>query len=113
MLSDDAIIRSFFVSVEDTIRKKLIDALEPQHLEVINESHMHRGPATDSHFKVTLVTEQFEGLRLLKRHQKVYEVLKREMSETVHALALHTYTHHEWENMQSAPDSPACRGALK
>lgn len=39
-------------SMQDTIERKLIEALSPVYLEVINESHMHSGPATESHFKV-------------------------------------------------------------
>lgn len=39
-------------SMQENIESKLREALSPVHLEVINESHMHSGPATESHFKV-------------------------------------------------------------
>lgn len=39
-------------SMQDTIERKLNEELSPVYLEVINESHMHSGPATESHFKV-------------------------------------------------------------
>jgi BolA family transcriptional regulator, general stress-responsive regulator len=40
--------------VYDAIETKLSAGLLPAHLQVINESHMHSGPATESHFKVIL-----------------------------------------------------------
>lgn len=38
--------------MQETIEGRLMQALSPVHLEVINESHMHAGPAKESHFKV-------------------------------------------------------------
>lgn len=38
--------------MEETIVGRLTEAFSPVHLEVINESHMHSGPAKESHFKV-------------------------------------------------------------
>jgi BolA protein len=86
-------------------------ALQPQHLQVLDESHMHsRGLQT--HFKAVLVSDQFAGLSSVKRHQKVYATLGDLMGE-FHALALHTYTPEEWEKTGAAPDSPTCAGGSK
>lgn len=38
--------------MQETIEGRLTEALSPVHLQVINESHMHAGPAKESHFKV-------------------------------------------------------------
>jgi BolA-like protein len=43
--------------VYDAIETKLSAGLSPAHLQVINESHMHSGPATESHFKVKFIHE--------------------------------------------------------
>jgi len=43
--------------MEETIVGRLTEALSPVHLEVINESHMHSGPAKESHFKVPNVKQ--------------------------------------------------------
>lgn len=100
--------------VQQSIEGKLRQAFEPTHLEIENESHRHSGPATESHFKVTVVAEQFAGLNLVKRHRAVYELLGSEMAAGVHALALHTYSPAEWQDRQSAaPASPDCRGGGK
>jgi BolA protein len=86
-------------------------ALEPQHLEVLDESHMHsRG--LETHYKAVIVSPQFAGLNAVKRHQKVYASLG-ELMSLVHALALHTYTPEEWAEQGAAPDSPTCRGGSK
>lgn len=82
--------------------------LQPEHLEVLDESHMHsRGEQT--HYKAILVSAQFEGLNSVKRHQKVYGILGGLMGE-FHALALHTYTPQEWATTGAAPASPTCAG---
>lgn len=82
--------------------------LQPQHLQVLDESHMHsRGEQT--HYKAVVVSEQFAGLGSVKRHQKVYALLGELMGQ-FHALALHTYTPEEWQATGAAPASPTCAG---
>lgn len=82
--------------------------LQPSHLQVLDESHMHsRG--TQTHYKAVVVSERFAGLNSVKRHQLVYGTLGELMGE-FHALALHTYTPQEWEQIGSAPASPTCAG---
>jgi BolA protein len=100
------------VSVATEIEHKLQAAFAPSLLEVVNESHMHSvPPGSESHFKVTLVSDAFTGQRQVKRHQQVYAVLADELAGGVHALAIHTYSPAEWQG--AAPDSPACRGGSK
>jgi BolA protein len=83
-------------------------ALDPLHLEVLDESHMHsRG--LETHYKVVIVSPLFAGLNAVKRHQKVYASLGELMGQ-VHALALHTYTPEEWAQQGVAPASPTCKG---
>jgi BolA protein len=74
---------------------------------------MHSGPATDSHFKVTLVSSAFDGVRTVARHQKVYGILSDELAGPVHALSLHLHTPEEWQTDSTIPDSPACMGGSK
>ena len=82
--------------------------LQPQHLELLDASHMHsRGQET--HYKAVIVSEQFTGLNAVKRHQKAYASLGELMGQ-IHALALHTYTPDEWSQQGIAPASPTCKG---
>ncbi|MEZ5528586.1 MAG: BolA family protein [Porticoccaceae bacterium] len=81
------------MNVQETIIGKLRQALSPAHLEVVNESHMHSVPPnSETHFKLVIVADGFEGKRQVQRHQLVYGLLKDELGGGVHALALHTYS---------------------
>ena len=79
---------------------------------MINESANHSVPrGSESHFKVVLVATEFEGQRLIARHRRVNGVLADELANSIHALALHTYTEAEWrERFGAAPMSPPCLG---
>lgn len=102
------------MSMQARIEAKVNHGIEPQYLDLVNESHMHSGPATESHFKLTAVSERFEGLSAVKRHQVLYGLLADELRDGVHALALHLYTPAEWQARQTvAPVSPDCRGGSK
>ena len=49
------------------------------------------------HWSAVVVSEAFEGLRLIARHQKVYATLGARMhTDEVHALSMKTYTPAEW-----------------
>ena len=100
------------MSIQATVEKKITHSLHPIHLEVINESHMHNVPeGSESHFKVTVVSDQFEGVVLVNRHRMVNQVLAQELNGYIHALALHTWTPDEWFDAGGiSPDSPQCLG---
>lgn len=101
------------MDIENSIKEKLTADCQPIHLELVNESHMHAGPATDSHFKLIMASAKFAGLSAVKRHQSVYRILKDELAGPVHALALHLYSPEEWEAQASVPESPDCAGKNK
>ncbi len=97
--------------MQDQISQKLTAAFAPEHLEVINESHMHNVPAgSESHFKVVLVSDSFKGKMLIARHRLVNATLADELKNGIHALALHTMTTEEWFAKGNAPESPPCMG---
>lgn len=100
------------MSVEQTIITKLTAQFTPTELQIENESYMHSsGRGAESHFKVTLVSQVFEGKRAVARHQAVYACLSEELANGVHALALHLYTPAEWQaSGQIVPKSPNCLG---
>lgn len=103
------------MSIQQVIEQKLSDAFQPVTLNVDNESHMHSVPAnSETHFKVTLVSGQFEGMPRVRRHQSIYRILAEELANGVHALALHLYSPAEWAGRETAvPDSPNCMGGSK
>ncbi|WP_067864181.1 BolA family protein [Neptuniibacter marinus] len=102
------------MSIEAIIKTKLEAGLSIAHLEIENESHMHSGPATDSHFKVTIVSEDFAGKRLVQRHQLIYGLLAEEMKQPIHALSMHLFTQSEWHKKgETVMPSPKCLGGSK
>lgn len=100
--------------VERAIRTKLTNMLKPNHLEVHNESHMHAVPVgSESHFRVLVVSTQFDGLTLIQRHRLVNEALKDELSSCVHALAIQAKTPEQWRSNPALVKSPPCMGGSK
>ncbi|ABI38012.1 MULTISPECIES: BolA family protein [Shewanella] len=98
-------------TVAQTIDKKLTESFSPTHLEVLNESHRHHVPPnSETHFKVVVVSDEFEGLRLLARHRLVNNCLADELANGVHALSIHTFTQSEWAKDVEVPKTPNCRG---
>lgn len=102
------------VIMQQNIEQKLESALSPSHIQVINESSGHNVPeGSESHFKVILVTQAFEGLRQIQRQQKVYQLLADELAGSVHALTMQTLTPSEWQADASITPSPQCLGGGK
>ena len=99
------------MTIEQTIRNKVEQEFELSELIILNESHMHAGPAANSHFNLTLVSDAFEGKRPVARHQMIYKVLADELAGEVHALALHVFTAEEWQQVgNKSEQSPNCQG---
>lgn len=94
------------------IEAKVRAGLPVEHFELDNESHMHNvADGAESHFRLVVVSDDFDGLPLVRRHQCVYALLSDELAGGVHALAMHTFTPQEWQARGGAAQvSPACRG---
>ncbi|CAN0262994.1 bolA-like protein 1 [Lampetra fluviatilis] len=101
--------------VQESIREKLTRSLGPVHLDVINESGMHAVPrGSETHFKVVVVSTQFEGVPLLARHRLVNEALRDELAGGVHALSIQARTPQQWGSSGGRVDpSPPCLGGSK
>ncbi|HTN60351.1 MAG TPA: BolA family protein [Devosia sp.] len=81
------------MSVKDTIADKLTHALEPTHLEVIDESELHHGHAGwreggETHFRVRIATRHLEGKSRVAQHRAVMDALAAEIKAGVHALTI-------------------------
>ncbi|XP_045534971.1 putative bolA-like protein K11H12.1 [Papilio machaon] len=100
--------------VANSIRNKLQTALEATHLDVINESYMHNVPkGAETHFKVVVVSDKFDGLALIKRHRLVNDILKEELQNGVHALSIVAKTTKQWDESEKIIESsPSCRGGF-
>ena len=101
--------------IQDLIERKLQAAFNPIHLDVQNESYMHNvPPGSESHFKVVVVSEQFEDKKLIARHRAINAALSDELENHIHALSIHAYTQLEWQQVSGVvPESPKCAGGGK
>lgn len=101
--------------IQDLIERKLQTEFNPIHLHVQNESFMHNvPPGSESHFKVIVVSEQFEDKKLIARHRAINVTLSDELENHIHALSIHAYTEIEWQEANGkAPVSPKCAGGGK
>lgn len=99
--------------VATSMQTKLSQHFSPQHLEIINESHMHNVPRnSETHFKVLVVSEKFQDTKLIARHRMVNDVLSEELRSGVHALSIVAKTPDQWTEGQTVDKSPACRGGF-
>jgi len=97
------------MSKAESIEQKLRGALAPAHLEIVNESHMHAARQAESHFKVLVVSEAFDGQSRVQRQRRVHELLEVELKGGVHALSLRLLTPSEWqEPVAKNFESPVC-----
>ena len=99
------------MSIQAVIERKLASEFDTDFLQVENESHRHNvAPGSESHFKVTIVSDSFRDQMLIARHRSVNKVLEQEMQQ-IHALALHTLTPEEWQARGGQVSaSPKCLG---
>lgn len=75
--------------VQETIQAKLAEAFNPVHLAVMNESSGHNVPkGSETHFKVVVISEAFQGDSIIARHRKVNKTLQEELDAGVHALSI-------------------------
>jgi BolA family transcriptional regulator, general stress-responsive regulator len=96
-----------------SIRERLIERLStqftPEHMDVIDDSHLHAGHAGarsgGGHYTVVIVSPAFEGKSAVERHRMVYGALESEMQREIHALALTTRTPAEWARVRSGANS--------
>ena len=86
------------------MQRKLTEHLSPKHLLIIDESWQHAGhtgnpsgdASAETHFKIEIVSEFFEGLTQVKRQREVYKLLEQEFNEMgLHALQMKTRTPEE------------------
>lgn len=84
------------MTVETEMRERLMVALDPIRLDLVNESHLHAGhagsPGTgESHFRLLIVSPLFEGRSRIDRHRMVNEAIGDTLRQRVHALAVKTH----------------------
>ncbi|KAF4595423.1 BolA-like protein [Ophiocordyceps camponoti-floridani] len=108
--------------VEDAIRAKITDALNPKKLEIYNDSHLHAShkamqgsTSRETHFRLVIISEAFQSKMPQSRHRMIYALLRDEMAQEggIHAIQLKTMTPEEEANLaqkkarRERPETPA------
>ena len=94
--------------IESQIVNTLSSFMNLASLKIINESFMHNVPeGSESHFKIVVVTNDFNNLSIIQRHKLIYKTLDSLMNE-IHALSIHAFNEEEFKLNPVILDSPEC-----
>lgn len=90
--------------IEDEIKQILEKKFPQDHIGVVNESHLHSGHAGSprtgqSHFNVLVVSDEFEKMSKIQRHQFIYSALNPLFEKGLHALSMRLYTQSEYKSI--------------
>lgn len=92
------------------IEELLNQNLNPLYLKVEDESGNHHVPeGAQTHFKLIVAAEQFNGLTRIARHRMINQMLHSEFEQGLHALSMHLYSIEEWQKHPEFIPSPNCR----
>jgi acid stress-induced BolA-like protein IbaG/YrbA len=72
----------------ESIKQNIEQGMKVAHLTVAGDG---------AHFEAVVVSEEFEGLSRVQRHQRVFQTLGDRMREEIHALSMKTFTPQEWQ----------------
>lgn len=79
-----------------TLMRQKLAALEPEELEIVDESHLHAGHAGarsgGGHYLLRIVSRQFAGKSTIARHRMIYSALGEMMQGQIHALHIQATT---------------------
>ena len=94
--------------IESQIINILSSSLNLLSLKIINESFMHNVPeGSESHFKVVVVSNDFNNLSSIQRHRLIYKTLDHLMND-IHALSIQAFNEKEFKSNPIILDSPEC-----
>ena len=82
------------MQISDKMRE-LLQALQPQSIEIIDDSALHAGHAgarEGGHYRLNIISAQFAGKKTMERHRMVYAALASLMQNGIHALSINAKT---------------------
>jgi len=94
--------------IHNTIKEILIKDFNPSVLKIVNESYMHSVPQnSETHFKLVIVSDYFNNISQVKRHQIIYKSLE-DIMKQIHALSISSFDEAEYSKNPIILDSPNC-----
>ena len=95
-------------SIENKIINTLNECMNISSLKILNESFLHNVPEdVESHFKIVIVSNDFNNLSHIQRHKLVYKHLDTIMND-IHALSIQSFNEEEFKLNPIILDSPEC-----
>ena len=88
------------LSIENEIKNRLSKKMDLIYFEMKDFTGRHLNHKTHEggfHLEAIIVSNDFQDLTLIKRHQKVYEAIGDLMKHEIHALSMKTLIQSEWE----------------
>lgn len=81
------------MDTRERIARRLEESLQPETLDVIDESHLHKGhhgarPGGETHYRVRVTAAAFKGKSRIEMHRMINALLADELAAGVHALAI-------------------------
>lgn len=101
------------MKLQNSIQAKIEKAFKPSHFEIENESSNHHRPAgSETHFRLVVVSDHFEGVSRVERQRQVAALFDEERAAGLHALTQRVMTTKEWDAVKADFEmkSPTCRG---
>jgi BolA family transcriptional regulator, general stress-responsive regulator len=76
----------------DNVKKKINENIKPENLSVIDNSHLHKKHkffnVNKFHLKIIIKSKKLKNMHKIKAHKEIYEALKDEMKNRIHALEI-------------------------
>ena len=90
------------------IENRLTQNINCNHLDILDESPNHGGySGVVSHIKIIIISNDFNDLSLIKRHQLVFKALG-SFVEEIHAISIVAKTEQQWKISSQFIASPDC-----
>ena len=98
--------------MDQFILDQVRDHFSPQHMDLVNESHMHAVPKNSkTHFKLIVVAAYFSGQKKVARQRAINKVLAPAFEAGLHALSMALFSPEEWAQSPQVLESPKCAGS--
>ena len=89
------------MDISNKILQLITENIQVFKINIIDESYKHANHKKDTkggHYKLLVVSNNFKGMSLLKRHQSIYQILDNMMKVDIHALSKKILTEEEYNN---------------
>lgn len=84
--------------IEELIKSKM-NIIKISIADFSNNHKNHSTYEGGGHYQAVIISDDFEGLRLLERHKKIYSILGDLMQNEIHAFSMKTYTNNEFKKL--------------